>query len=83
MDLVSGLLILTNWKCDTYDSIFVIVDQMTKIIDYKPIKITIDAPSLVEAIDNVIIKNYSLSDLIISNYGSVSISKFWFSLCSI
>ena len=52
MDFVIGLLVSTNWKGETYNSIQVIVNQLTKIIYYKPIKVTINALGL----DKVIIK---------------------------
>ncbi len=50
MDFVTGLLIFTNWKGETYDSILVIVDQLTKMVHYKPVIVTIDAPALAEVI---------------------------------
>ena len=53
MDFITDLPILTDWKGDSYDSIFVIIDQLTKIIHYKPVKVTIDAPGLAEVIINM------------------------------
>ena len=41
-----GLPILTNWKRDSYDSILVIVDRLTKMIHYKLVKVTINALDL-------------------------------------
>ena len=43
IDFVTQLQVLTNWKGKIYDSILVIVNWLTKIVDYKPIKITINA----------------------------------------
>ena len=34
MDFVTSLPISISWKKDNYDSIFVIVNQLTKMIDY-------------------------------------------------
>ena len=48
MDFVTGLSISTNWKRDSYNSILVNVNWLTKMVHYKPLKITIDSPSLVE-----------------------------------
>ena len=50
MDFVTGLPISINWKGDSYDSILVIVDRLTKMVYYKPVKITIDAPDLAKVI---------------------------------
>ena len=50
------------------------------MIYYKPIKGLMDASRLAEIILDIIIWNYGLLDLIITNKSSVFISKFWFSL---
>lgn len=50
-----GLLISINWKSDSYDLILVIVDWLTKIIYYEPIKIIIDTPQFVEVILDIIV----------------------------
>ena len=55
MDFVTGLPVLTDWKGDSYDSILVIVDRLTKMVYYKPVKITIDAPGLAEVIIVVVV----------------------------
>ena len=81
MDFVTGLLILRDKKGDSYDSIFVIVDWLTKMVYYKPVEITINAPGLAEVIINVVVRHHSLPDLIITNRGSFFTSKFWLSLC--
>ncbi len=43
MDFVTRLPVSTNWKGKTYDSILVIIDRLTKMVHYKPVKVTIDA----------------------------------------
>ena len=55
MDFVTGLPVSTNWKGETYDSILVIIDLLTKIIYYEPAKLTIDAPDLAEVIINMVV----------------------------
>ncbi len=81
MDFVTGLPVSTNWKGETYDSILVIVDRLTKMVHYEPVKVTIDAPALAEVIIEAVMRHYSLLDSIISDRGSVFTSKFWSSLC--
>ena len=80
MDFVTGLPISTDWKRDSYDSILVIVNRLTKMVHYKPVKITINAPGLAEVIINVIVRHHGLPDSIVTNRGSLFISKFWSSL---
>lgn len=46
MDFVTGLPISTDWKSDSYDSFLVIVDRLTKMVHYEPVKVTINAPGL-------------------------------------
>ena len=81
IDFVTGLPILTDWKGDSYDSILVIVNRLMKMVHYKPIKVTIDAPGLAKIIINVVVRHHGLSDSIVTNQGSFFISKFWSLLC--
>ena len=81
MDFVIGLPISTNWKRDSYDFILVIIDWLTKIVHYKPVKITINAPGLAEVIIDVVVRHHGLPDSIVTDRGSLFTSKFWSSLC--
>ena len=81
IDFVTGLPILTDWKGDSYDSILVIVDRLTKMVHYEPVKVTIDAPGLAEVIIDVVVRHHGLPDSIVTNRGSLFTSKFWSSLC--
>ena len=77
MDFVTSLPISINWKRDSYNSILVIVDWLIKMVYYKPIEITIDAPGLIEVIIDVVLRHHSLLDLIITDWGFSFTSKFW------
>ncbi len=55
MDFVIGLPVSTNLKGNTYVLILVIVDCITKMVHYEPVKINIDAPSLAEVILDVLV----------------------------
>ena len=81
MDFVTGLPVLTDWKGDSYDSILVIVNWLTKMVHYEPVKVTIDAPCLAEVIIDVVVRHHSLPDSIVTDRGSLFTSKFWSSLC--
>lgn len=62
MDFVIGLLISTNQKNKNYDFIRIIVNQLTKIIYYKLVKLNMDALRLVQVICDVIVWHHSLFD---------------------
>ena len=81
IDFVTGLSILTDWKKDSYDSILVIIDQLTKMVHYEPVKIIIDAPDLTKIIIDIVVRHHGLPNLIIIDRGSFFTSKFWLSLC--
>ena len=81
MDFVTGLLVSTNWKDESYDSILVIIDRPTKIVHYESVKITIDAPRLAEFILNVVVWYHGFLNSIISDRGLLFTFKFWSSLC--
>ncbi len=51
------------------------------MIHYKPVKVTIDALSLVKVIFDVVIQYYGFLDSIISDHSSVFTSKFCLLLC--
>ena len=76
MDFVTGLPISTNWKRDSYDSILVIVNWLTKMIHYEPVKVIIDAPGFAEVIIDVVIRHHGLPDSIVTDRGSIFTSKF-------
>ena len=73
--------ISTNWRGDSYDSILVIVDWLTKIIYYKVVKITIDAPGLAKVIIDVVVCHHGFPDSIITDKSSLFTSKSWSLLC--
>lgn len=81
MNFVKNFSMSSDWKSETYNSILVIINRLTKIVHYKPVKITIDASGLVEVIIDMIVRHHSLSDSIITNRKSVFTSKFWSFLC--
>ena len=82
MDFVTALPVSINWKEDSYDSILVIVNRLTKMGYYKPVKITLDAPGLAKVIIDVIVHHHGLPDSIVTDRGFLFTSKFWSSLCS-
>ncbi len=55
MDFVTNLSVLTNRKNKSYDFILVIVDYLTKMIYYMPVKVTIDTPDLTETSINIVV----------------------------
>ena len=76
MDFVTGLSISTDWKGDSYNSILVIVNSFTKMIHYKPVKITINAPGLAKVIIDVVVCHHGLPDSIVTDKSSLFTSKF-------
>ena len=55
MDFVTGLPLSADWKGNSYNSILIIVNQLTMMVHYKPVKVTIDAPKLLEVILDVVV----------------------------
>lgn len=81
MVFVIGLPISTNWKSNSYDSIFIIIERLNKMVYYKSIKITINILGLATIMINIIVQPHGFFDSIISNYGMIFIFKFWFLFC--
>ena len=51
------------------------------MVQYKPVKITLNAFGLAEVIIDVVIRHHRLPDSIVTNWGSLFTLKFWSSLC--
>ena len=81
IDFVTGLLVSINWKRDSYNSILVIVDWLTKIVHYKLVKITFNASGLAKVIIDMVERHHGLLNSIVTNRSSFFTSKFWPSLC--
>ncbi len=76
MDFVTGLPISTNWKGETYDSILVIVNRLTKMVHYKPVKVTINTLALAKVIIEAVIQHHGFLDSIVSDQDLIFASKF-------
>ena len=81
MDFVTNLPISINWKRDNYDSILVIVNRFTKMVHYKPVKITTNAFKLTKIIINIVVRHHSLLHSIVTDWDFLFTSKFWSWLC--
>ena len=81
MDFVTGLPLSADWKGDSYDSILVIINRLTKMVHYEPVKVTINALGLAEVIIDMVVWHHGLPDSIVTNRGSFFTSKFWLLLC--
>ena len=77
IDFVNVLPVSTDWRRNSYDLNFVIINQLMKMVYYKPVKFTINTLGLAKGIIDVVVKHYSLINLIVINCGSLFISKFW------
>ena len=71
----------TDWKSNSYDLILVIVDQLTKMIYYELMQMTITAPVLAEVILNIVVQYHDLPNSIVSDCNSVFTSKFLSLFC--
>jgi transposase InsO family protein len=60
-----------------YDSIWVIVDRLTKVAHFIPVKTTYSGPQLVELYMSRIVYLHGVPKKIVSNRGTQFTSKFW------
>jgi hypothetical protein len=61
----------------SYDSIWVIVDRLTKVAHFIPIKTTYSGPQLAELCMSRIVYLYGVPKKIVSNRWTQFTSKFW------
>lgn len=76
MDFMISLLLLVDWKDDSYDIILVVVDYLIKMVYYELDKTTIEVPKLVKVIINMVVRHSGLPELIINDQSSLLTSKF-------
>ena len=66
----TGLLVSTNCKSETYDSILVIIDWLIKMVHDELVKVIINVLELADVIMDIIVQHHNLFDSIINNRGS-------------
>lgn len=76
MNFVIGLPISANWKNDSYNSTQVIIDQLTKIVYYEPVKVIINELDLAKVIINMVICHHGVPELIVIDQSLLFTSKF-------
>ena len=81
MDFVTGLPESRDWNGAIYDSIFVVVDRLSKMVHYVPCSKTVSAEDLAEIFMREVVRLHGIPTSIVSDRGSVFTSKFWATLC--
>ena len=81
INFVTGLPFSSDWKGNSYNFILIIIDQLTKMVHYKPVKVIIDTPGLAKVIIDMVIQYHDLPNSIVTDKSSVFTSKFWSLLC--
>jgi hypothetical protein len=73
MDFIMGFLRTQSG----YDSIWVIVDQLTNVAHFIPVKITYSGPQLAELYKSRIVYLHGVPKKIVANRGTQITLKFW------
>jgi transposase InsO family protein len=73
MDCIVGL----TMSQSGYDSIWVIVDQLTKVVQFIPVKITYSGLQLAELYMSRIVCLHGVPKMIVSDRGTLFTSRFW------
>lgn len=81
ISFLMGFLFWTNWKKNSYNAILVIINQLMKIVYYKPVKTTIHVVGLVVIIITMIISHHNLFEFIVGDWDLLLTSKFYSLLC--
>ena len=76
MDFVTDLPVSADWKGNRYNPIFVILNCLTKMRHYEPVKIMIDALGQDKVILDVVVQHHGLLDSIVTNKNLFFTSKF-------
>ena len=66
-----------HWKGISYDLIFIIINRLIKMINYKLVQIRIGASGLAKVFIDLVARHHNFPNLIVSNWDPVFTSKFW------
>lgn len=69
MNFVTGYVFIIDWKSNSYNIILFVIDCLIKIVHYKSVKMIIDITNVAKVINNILVKHYNLSELIIGDWG--------------
>lgn len=72
---------INQLKAKSYDPILFIVDQLTKMMHYKLVKVTINVARLAKIILAMVVWHHGLFNLIVTDRGLLFTLKFQLSLC--
>ena len=67
IDFVTDLPISGDWKGDSYNSILVFVNRLTKMVHYVPVKIMIDISSLAKVIIEMVVYHHKVPESIVTD----------------
>jgi hypothetical protein len=73
MDFIVGLPLMTR----RHDSIYIVVDTLTKSAHFIPMRTTYQAPNIVRVFISEIVRLHGMPKRIISDQGSVFTGRFW------
>ena len=76
INFIIGLVILADLKDDSINSIFVIVNWLTKIRYYELVKVMINTLGLAKVIINMVIYHYGVLESIVIDQGLLFILNF-------
>ena len=83
MDFVTELPPSRDWNGQVYDSIFVMLDRLTKMAHYTPVLKTITATQLAYVMQREIVRIHGLPDSIVPDQDSFFTSNFHQKLCQL
>jgi hypothetical protein len=81
MDFIIGVPESVDRQGTGFDAVFVVVDRFTKMALYIPCKKTIDVAELADLFINKVTSKFSNPYSIVSDRGTLFMSKFWSTLC--
>ena len=79
--LVKEFSVFIDWKGNSYDSLLVIVKRLTKMVLYKPVKVTINAPDFAEVILDVVKCHRNLPNSVVTGSDALPLPRNLSLLC--
>ena len=81
MDFITDLPLSSTYGSTTWDSILVVVDKLTKMAYYIPVRKTLSVADFIEVFIQDVVKHHDMPEVLVTDRDKLFTSEKWASFC--
>ena len=81
MDFITDLPLSSTYGSTTWDSILVVVDKLTKMAHYIPVRKTMSVADFIEVFIREVVKHHGVPEVLVTDRDKLFTSEKWTSFC--